>query len=251
MKTLLIADHAVDAFRLERLLHLAWGYAQVSVHLNREGGEPGTPTRAAEADALMIDPGATGLDWLEHAPWASASAVVVADDPSLALRAFELGVGDFLLKPVLPSRLTQALRRVLGAGRRSDAKPAHLALRKAGGIELIPFEELLYVRGADNYTEIVLNDGRRELHDETLATLSLRLWRDFERVHKSYLARVDAMRRLAPRHGNHYAIELSSGDVLPVGRTYYRAVRERLVGPERGMAAAAEPRPEPCVRLSS
>ena len=95
-------------------------------------------------------------------------------------------------------------------------------------MELVPVEHLVYAQGADNYSEIVLANGRRELHDESLTELAARLAGDFERVHKSYLVRVSAMRRLTPRPGNHYAVELANGEVLPVGRTHYPALRRRL-----------------------
>jgi len=42
-----------------------------------------------------------------------------------------------------------------------------LVVRKQGRLELIAMADVLYVQGADNYVELVLRDGRRELHDST------------------------------------------------------------------------------------
>ena len=78
----------------------------------------------------------------------------------------------------------------------------------------------------------VLRDGRRELHDASLTRLAARLPGDFSRVHKSYLVRLSLVRRIRARGAGHYALELSTGDVIPVGRTHYRTVRERLLTPE-------------------
>jgi DNA-binding LytR/AlgR family response regulator len=228
MRTLLVADSTVAALHLDRLVHLAWGPVRTSVYLTDGYRDPAAWLCANETDVIVVDPGATGLDWLRSVPAAAGATVVVADDPSLAVTAFELGLGDFVRNPVTPGRLTQALRRAL-AGRCGDQTgPGRLAVRKAGRFELVPVDDLIYAQGADNYSEIVLNNGRRELHDETLSALALRLAGDFERVHKSYLVRISAMRRLTPRHGNHYAVELANGDVLPVGRTHYAALRRRL-----------------------
>ncbi len=228
MNALLVADLAPDALHLERLIHLAWGPVRSSVYLADGDKDPATWLSANGADVIVVDPGKTGLDWLQRAPGAAGTTVVVSDEPSLAVQAFELGLGDFVRKPVTPGRLAQALRRVLASGRGNPVRASRLAVRKAGRVELVPVDDLMYAQGADNYSEIVLNNGRRELHDETLTALANRLEGEFERVHKSYLVRVSAMRRLTPRPGNHYAVELANGDVLPVGRTHYMGLRRRL-----------------------
>lgn len=227
MKILLVADRAPDALLLERLVHLAWGSVRSSVYLTDGDRSPAAWLRANDADAIVVDPGSTGLGWLRQCGHAAAT-VVVADDPALAVTAFETGVADFVPKPASAERLAQGLRRALAAGGRDHGRARRLAVRKAGRVELVPVDDLLYAQGADNYTEIVLGNGRRELHDETLAALAVRLAGEFERVHKSYLVRVSALRRLTPRSGNHYAVELVNGEVLPVGRTRYAALCRRL-----------------------
>jgi DNA-binding LytR/AlgR family response regulator len=228
MKILLVADRAPEALQLERLVHLAWGPLRSSVYLTDGDKNPADWLRANEADAIVVDPGSTGLGWLRPGSAHAAATVVVADDPGLAVTAFETGVADFVQTAASRERLAQALRRALASGGREERRARRLAVRKAGRVELVPVDDLLYARGADNYSEIVLGNGRRELHDETLAALAVRLVGEFERVHKSYLVRVSAMRRLTPRPGNHHAVELANGEVLPVGRTRYAALRRRL-----------------------
>jgi DNA-binding LytR/AlgR family response regulator len=227
MKILLVADRAPDALQIERRVHLAWGSVQSSVYLTDGDRDPAAWLRANGADAIVVDPGSTGLGWLRQSAHAAAT-VVVAEDPALAVTAFETGVADFVPATASRERLALALRRALVSGGRSKGRARRLAVRKAGRVELVAVDDLLYAKGADNYSEIVLGNGRRELHDETLATLAARLAGEFERVHKSYLVRVSALRRITPRPGNHYAVELVNGEVLPVGRTRYAALCRRL-----------------------
>lgn len=103
-----------------------------------------------------------------------------------------------------------------------------LAVRKQGRIEFVAVAELVYVQGADNYVELVLADGRRELLDQTLTLLAALLPADFQRIHKSYLVRLSAIRKLHVRAGGRYRAELANGVKLPVGRTHYRTLREQL-----------------------
>ncbi len=115
--------------------------------------------------------------------------------------------------------------------RNDDSKPhsaTRLAVRKQGRIEFVAVADLVYAQGADNYVELVLAGGRRELLDCTLARLATRLPEDFVRVHKSYLLRLSLVTRLHLHSGSRYAAELTSGQKIPVGRTCYRALRERL-----------------------
>jgi two-component system, LytTR family, response regulator len=95
-------------------------------------------------------------------------------------------------------------------------------------VELVAVDDLLYVQGAGNYSELVLADGKRELHDKTLERLAAVLPPDFERIHKSYLVRLSAVKALHAHEGSHYEAELKNGVRLPIGRTRYKELREKL-----------------------
>ena len=230
MNILLIVDHAPASLPLERLVHEVLGPSQISVYCTDGYKNPSAWLEANPADLLVVEPGRAGLDWLADRPREAGGTVVVADDPGVAVRAFECGVADFVVRPLERDRFARALARARGGA--ETALSPRLAVRKAGRIELVPVSDLLYVQGADNYAEMVLRDGRRELHDASLTRLAARLPGDFSRVHKSYLVRLSLVRRIRARGAGHYALELSTGDVIPVGRTHYRTVRERLLTPE-------------------
>ncbi len=75
----------------------------------------------------------------------------------------------------------------------------------------------------------MLTNGRRELHDKALEKLEAVLPSDFERIHKSYLVRMSAVKALHASEGSHYEAELKNGVRLPIGRTRYKELRERLL----------------------
>ncbi|HYC71954.1 MAG TPA: LytTR family DNA-binding domain-containing protein [Opitutaceae bacterium] len=104
-----------------------------------------------------------------------------------------------------------------------------LAIRKRGRLEFVAPADVVYVRGAGNYAEVVLRDGRRELMDSTMDVLATRLGPEFFRVHRSYLVRVSAVRRVHISPGGRYRAELAGGALLPIGRSRYAALRDRLL----------------------
>lgn len=137
---------------------------------------------------------------------------------------------DFVPKPFSLERFTLALQRASGDGGRAPCPAQRLAVRRNGRLELVAVADVLFVQAADNYTELVLLNGRRVLHDKTLDNLTAVLPDDFERIHRSFLVRLSAVKQLHVHEGGKYEVELGAGLVLPVGRTRYKAIRDRLCG---------------------
>ena len=72
---------------------------------------------------------------------------------------------DFVPKPFFRERLAQALARMTGAIQRGELATKYLAIKKTGRVQIIPVDKVLYVEGAGNYSELVLDDGRRHCND--------------------------------------------------------------------------------------
>ena len=194
-------------------------------------GEASDWLSANPVDALLLDlnlHGEDGMELLRRTVAGSFHTVIVSANTDRALEAFEYGVLDFVPKPFTRERLALALRRATDAGPRTSPAAKLLAVKKFGRVELVPVDDVLFVQGAGNYTELVRADGRRDLHDKTLEKLAALLPPDFERIHKSYLVRLSALKALHASEGSHYEAELKNGTRLPVGRTRYKELREKL-----------------------
>ena len=89
-------------------------------------------------------------------------------------------------------------------------------------------EDVVYAKGAGAYSELVLGTGATELHDKSLERLQALLPPVFERIHKSYLVRMSAVKALHAEEGSRYEVELKNGTRLPIGRTRYKEIREKL-----------------------
>lgn len=231
MRIMIVEDEAVVARRLEQFCRRILGDRLEWLRIVATFDAARFALAEAPIDVLLLDlnlGGCDGMTLLESKVAGSFHTIIVSANTEHALLAFERGVIDFVAKPFTEERLGEALRRVSEPDGRSPHAARFLAVRKHGRIELVPIDDVLYVQGADDCSELVLADGRRELHDKTLEKLQALLPTAFERIHRSYLVRLSAVKALHAHEGSRYEAELKNGMLLPVGRTRYREIKARL-----------------------
>ncbi len=231
MRVLIVEDEPLIAQRLERFCRVILGEKLESLRVAALFSEAAARLDESPIDVLLLDlnlHGRDGMELLRASVAGSFHTIVVSANTEQALRAFEYGVIDFVPKPFSQERLAAALARVTELNGRAAGAAKFLAVKKYGRVELVEIDRVLYVEGAGAYAELVLDDGRRELHDKTLEKLHALLPPVFERVHKSYVVRMSAVKALHAAEGSHYEVELKNGVRLPVGRTRYKEIRERL-----------------------
>jgi DNA-binding LytR/AlgR family response regulator len=231
MKVLIVEDEPLLAGRLERFCREILGERLESIRIATRFSEASARLDESPIDLLLLDlnlHGRDGMDLLASSVAGSFHTIIVSANTEQALRAFEYGVIDFVAKPFGRERLAQALQRVTERDARAACAAKYLAVRKQGRVELVAIDRVLYVEGAGAYAELVLEDGRRELHDKTLEKLHALLPPVFERIHKSYVVRMNAVKAIHAQEGSHYEVELRNGLRLPVGRTRYKELRDRF-----------------------
>ena len=149
-----------------------------------------------------------------------------------ALQALKLEVTDYLLKPVAPGELLQAIQKaqrdleIYHKLQLADALtvngerfPDRLVLPVQHGYEFIVPEEIIYLKADGNYTYIYLKGQRRihvtrQLH-EFQDQLSRR---DFYRCHQSYLVRLDQIIKYQTGDGG--MLIMSNHDQVPISRQH-------------------------------
>ncbi|HWC64891.1 MAG TPA: LytTR family DNA-binding domain-containing protein [Thermoanaerobaculia bacterium] len=231
MRILVVEDEAVVARRLVRLLGRVLGERAADVEVALELERAREAIRLRRPDLLFLDlnlEGKDGFALLEEAAASSFPAIVVSAHAEQAARAFEYGVADFVVKPYDEARLRRAIE---GLGGRSPRRTGlrFLAIRRAGGVELVPIESVVAIRGADDYSEISTRTGARHLHDKTLTALARLLPPFFERVHRSWIVNLDDAASLHARSGSRYFLRLRNGDEVPVSRDRVGGLRERML----------------------
>ncbi len=226
MRIAIVEDETMVARRLERMVRDIVGPA---------GSIEVAPTFGAALevirrplDLLFLDLNLSGRDGfalLEEAAASPFQTVVVSAHHDQALRAFDYGVTDFVPKPWSESRLRQAIDRA--TGREPRGRAHKLVVRKGRELRTVDLSRIVFIRGADDYSELHLDDASVHLHEKSLTALEALLPDGFARVHRSYIANFARVRGVRPA-----ALVLDDESVVPVGRVYRTAVRERL-GVER------------------
>jgi len=239
LRVLFADDEAMARRRLRRLLQATAG-VQIVAECD-DGDAALAALESTEVDVAILDvqmPGLSGLEVSSAAAELGVEIVFVTAHPEHAVRAYEQGVVDYVVKPVDPQRLSLALERA-----RARLGPPPAAATPAGGAAppsaplaitvrdevrlLAPADiacailegELVRLRvGAETvWTELSLQDLERRLEGAA-----------FVRVHRRALlnlAHVDRLRPLAT--GGDLAIT-RAGDEVPVSRQQARRLRQRL-----------------------
>jgi two-component system LytT family response regulator len=164
-----------------------------------------------------------------------------------AMKAFEVHALDYLLKPVVKERLTEALdharkqlqhpseamfqRRVLNLLGELDSRqntPQRIVIKADGEIVCLRPNEIDWAESAGNYVCLHVGANTHILR-ETITSLESRLGeRQFLRVHRSTLVNVDRIKTLRPSLYGDYAILLRDGTKLTLSRGFRETVLKRL-----------------------
>ncbi len=185
-----------------------------------------------ELDLVLLDlnlNGENGFDILQKSVSESFHTIIISANKHEALTAFEYGVLDFVPKPFNKNRLQQAFDRIIKKEEVTTENLQFLAVKKRTDIQLININNVLYIKGAGVYTEIYLNNGKKELHDKSLEKLSQLLPKTFQRIHKSYLVKINEIKEIIVQTGSKYSVELKNKEILPVGRTKYKLLKEKMI----------------------
>ncbi|MBI3791386.1 MAG: response regulator transcription factor [Gemmatimonadetes bacterium] len=197
---------------------------------------------ALAPDLVLLDirmPGMDGFEVIEELGAAMPPVVFVTAFDAHAMRAFQVHALDYLLKPVEPARLHDALARArvlrdgAAAARRvrheaaraaaiEEARPLHrlLAIGADGAAALVPVDDLVLARAQRNYVALHTARGRWRLRG-TIAALEARLDpARFLRVNRSDIVRLDAIASLEPWAHGDYRVALPGGLALLWSRRF-------------------------------
>jgi hypothetical protein len=120
-------------------------------------------------------------------------------------------------------RLQMALDQ---AKEKSDA--TEIIVKSAGKIEHIPTDKIIQCRGADGYSELILQDGREVLHAVSLSDLENNLPANFLRVHRSHLINTSFVQTLTREVSGTGTLKMRVGGDIPVSRRIMPQVRQVL-----------------------
>lgn len=152
----------------------------------------------------------------------------------LATEAFDLGVTDYILKPIEADRLTRAIERVRTAIARTGVHTAasrrveELWVPDRGAMLRLAFNSISRIEAYGDYVRIH-SATRAYLLRQTMSAIEKRLDPSrFMRVHRSAIVRKECIRGLKHLGSGAWAAVASDGRLTRIGRGYLPGVRREL-----------------------
>lgn len=199
---------------------------------------------ATQPDLVFLDiemPGQSGIEMLRQMQQIDFSVVFVTAFNRYAVEAFRLGAIDYLLKPVSPSDLQQAVERVennrniqsqnrirLNEFSKSYGQPfTKITIPSLQGFEFIDFSDIIYLQSDSNYTRVKLKDGKLIMATRLLGDFEEMLApHNFFRIHKSYVINLAHMRKYTKGDGG--TVMMTDGSEMDVSRRIKESFLQRI-----------------------
>lgn len=187
--------------------------------------------QANEVDVVFLDinmPVLTGIELYESLV-VKPKLILTTGYQEYALEGYELDAVDYLLKPITFPRFLKACEKLHRIQQIDDAYPdqpqnmlSDIAYVKSGSItHKISWQEVDYLEKDDNYV-IYHVQNKKILSRQTLTNLEPLFPSYFVRTHKSYAVSLLHITKVSSDQ-LHVA-----GNILPVGRSYRTALREKI-----------------------
>jgi two-component system LytT family response regulator len=182
-------------------------------------------------DLVFLDiemPECDGFELLERLGSAPAFAIVfVTAHHQFALRAFEVGALDYLLKPFDDQRFEQVLARVR-ARLRTLGDTQRFIIKNANVLDVVRFGEVDWIEASDYYSTLHVG-SRTHMLRRSLSDLDAVLApHGFSRIHRSAIVNRDRIRSLAMCEDGEYEVVLHDGRRLRMSRRYRKPLLELL-----------------------
>jgi DNA-binding LytR/AlgR family response regulator len=201
-------------------------------------------------DLVLLDlqmPGLGGFDVIHRLPEGALPIVIIVTAyDEHAIRAFEAGALDYLLKPISQERLAKALDRVrtlhgrprdvaesLGRLIEAAEPPTAARARKVVGRAgeeyfLLNLDDVLAFQ-AERELVWIVTARQRYLATQALSHIDSRLRGTvFQRIHRNALVNVNHVRRMSPLSSQRWLLTLSNGQEFTVSKRQAHNVRRML-----------------------
>ena len=254
MTTLIVDDEPLARVHLRRVLE---ALGQEVIGEAADAAEALQEAENLHPDLLFLDIRMPGLSGMQM-----AAALQSLDAPPLlvfvtgysehALAAFEQNALDYIVKPVSPERLSKTLTRARErlderATRQRNAESgkdsntdsdkainsvmpplARLPIREDYTVRFIAVEQILCAVAREKRVVIRTTDSEKRTY-YTLTQLESLLPADrFLRIHDSCIVNVEQILELHSLGSHSYAVRLNNGLQLPVSRSRYPLLQQRL-----------------------
>jgi two-component system LytT family response regulator len=247
IQTLIADDELLARHKLRQLLREEPGIEVVGEGCS--ASDTAELLRATSPQLLFLDvrmPGMDGLEFMAELPRYTDGpvprVVLTTAYDQYALRAFELNVVDYLLKPFTAERLHSAVERAREQIRTVDkstdrAVPRETAsasytsriiFKSRGRILFLPVSDIRWISAEENYVRICTANETHLLR-ETMASMEERLDpKCFLRVHRSAIVNLQYVKEVRTESKGDFIVQLVNGQKLAMSRSYHARIGDLL-----------------------
>ena len=192
--------------------------------------------RQSKHDLVFLDvqmPECGGFDVLEVLGSNLPPAIIVVTAyEEYALRAFEAGALDYLLKPFDDARFERALKRakdkIAHYAPRQPQVAQRLVVKDRGQVLFLNVADIDWVEAAGYYACVHVGSDTHVIR-RTLLELERDLGEErFIRIHRSTIVNLERIRGLELQDGGEYEVVLKSRARLRLSRRFRKALQDRL-----------------------
>lgn len=227
MKAFLVDDEPLACYELRRLLR---AHPEVEIVGEAEDGEQALRLLATVTpDVLFLDiqmPGLSGFDLLDRLGGNVPDVIFTTAYEQHALRAFEVNALDYLLKPIAPDRLAEALRRL--GHRRPLAPASQIFVRDGDRCWIVPLADIYLLESEGNYTRLCFG-AERPLLRRSLNALERQLApQTFFRANRRQILNLQAIAKTQLTETGRLAVTLQAGPRVELSRRQSELLRAKL-----------------------
>jgi two-component system, LytTR family, response regulator len=188
-------------------------------------------------------PNMNGFEMLEKLPSTDFELVFTTSYDQYAIRAIRFSALDYLLKPIDPKELQEAVQKVQNRLQRPFSQQLEILLQKINqpanpiqrialptmeGLRLVPVENIISCASDGNYTTFFMKDKQKIVVSRSLKEMEDLLDEySFFRVHNSYMVNMNEIDRFIKGEGGY--LIMSDGSSVDVSRSKKEMLLKRLL----------------------
>lgn len=217
ISTILVDDEPLAVTELQNMLK-SFEHVDV-IAVSHESADATEKIRRLKPQLVFLDinmPGKSGFDLLSDLDEVPEVIFVTAYD-QFAIKAFDVNALDYILKPVNPDRLAEAITK---AGKKFTQAPSSsekLTINKRIFIKdgeqcfFVPLSEVFFIESVGNYARVYYQDKKPLLH-KSLNYLEDKLPEEFFfRASRQQMFNISFVKNIIPYFSNTLQVELQGG----------------------------------------
>jgi len=242
-RTIIVEDEQLARQRLKRLLA---NYEETEIIAEAENGMHGLELiNKLHPDLIFLDiemPVLNGFEMLAKLSLSQPKVVFTTAYDQYAIKAFDEGSIDYLLKPIELERLDKTINKLKQT---NLAKPTiaiedlmlqirgksvikTLTVKLGDRILLIKIEDIIHIQAEEKYVFLHTLDGKKHLTDYTLSVLETKLPDDFLRIHRSDIINTNQITEIRRGFNGALIFVMSNGAKITSSRSNSESLRTRF-----------------------